>query len=191
MALLLVVFALGLAVGSGFWVVRSTATGSAPPEQINEPGEAGARPVPPVLSDKVAPEPRADAGAPRDGASAGGSAGVLVWGTDADAPSSDEHDAAGDWQIVSGAGADASPRPRVNTKRPPVPAAPPGTISVIANPWCEVYLGGRKLGRTPIMRATLPSGRQVLTFLPRGQRPGVRRTIKVRPNGHTPVSVNL
>jgi hypothetical protein len=61
----------------------------------------------------------------------------------------------------------------------------------MADPWCEVYIGGRRLGRTPLMRVSVPSGRHVVLFLPRGERPGIRRTIRVRPGEHTPVSVDL
>lgn len=66
-----------------------------------------------------------------------------------------------------------------------------GTVSVMATPWCDVYLDGRRLGRTPIMRATVPAGRHTVLLLPRGQQPGVRRTIRVQPGGNTPVSLNL
>jgi eukaryotic-like serine/threonine-protein kinase len=66
-----------------------------------------------------------------------------------------------------------------------------GTVSVMATPWCEVYLDGRRLGRTPIMRATVPAGRHTILLLPRGQEPGQRRTIRVQPGDNTPVSLNL
>jgi serine/threonine protein kinase len=69
--------------------------------------------------------------------------------------------------------------------------APPGAISVIANPWCEVYVGGRRLGRTPIMRAELPPGRHVLRLMPRGRGPAKRRVVTVRSGELTPVSVGL
>ena len=81
-----------------------------------------------------------------------------------------------------GDGQAESPRERV---------APPGRVNIIANPWCEVYLGSRRLGRTPIAGISLPSGNQVLTLYPRGERPAVRRRVRVRPGQTTPVSVDL
>ncbi len=90
------------------------------------------------------------------------------------------------------ASGDANPTPdkrRGNGRRENT--GPPGRVNIIANPWCEVFLGSKRLGRTPIVGVSVPSGRQVLTFYPRGKRPGVRRPVSVRAGQTTPVSVNL
>ncbi len=186
-ALALVFLGLVLAVASGFWVAR-TVSGEDGENPADQRTEAADEPDPSLGNARATPS-RADAGSrPEAGGEAGGQA-VMVWGDEPDAGGRSGTDASFEGgTLVFDASPEPRPRPRGPLRRP---LAAPGTISVIANPWAEVYLGGRKLGRTPLMRVTVPSGRQVLTFLPRGQRPGVRRVVKVRPNGHTPMSVNL
>jgi len=66
---------------------------------------------------------------------------------------------------------------------------PTGTLSVLATPWCVVSLGGRRLGSTPLMGVQVPTGRHVLTLLPRGQPPRKRRVVTVRPG--EPTHLNL
>jgi serine/threonine-protein kinase len=69
--------------------------------------------------------------------------------------------------------------------------SPPGTVSVMARPWCDVYLGGRRLGRTPIVGAQVPSGRRTLRFMPLGKGPAQRRVVTIKAGQNTPVSVDL
>ena len=64
-----------------------------------------------------------------------------------------------------------------------------GTVSVMCTPWCEVQLDGRALGRTPLMRVSVSSGRHTVVLLPRGKGPGQRRSIRVEPGKNTPVSL--
>ena len=190
--------ALVTAVGAGFWVARSATTESgetvaalvAPRDEAGvdraprtDDGQGGeAQPIPLPASTDAAPGPRspsADATPPE-----------LVWNDQPDAGASvssqpDEHGDAGGESPIGIRTGKAPPR-----RLTPAPG-PPGTLSVMADPWCEVYIGGRRLGRTPLMRVSVPSGRHVVLFLPRGERPGIRRTIRVRPGEHTPVSVDL
>ncbi len=53
--------------------------------------------------------------------------------------------------------------PKVVVKRPPPPVLPPkkpktGKISLRVNPWAEVFVGGRRLGVTPLEPIELPAG---------------------------------
>lgn len=79
-------------------------------------------------------------------------------------------------------------RPRPDKRPTPAKASEPGWLSIMAHPWCEVYLGRRRLGRTPLVRVQVPSGRQVLRFLPEGKRPGHRLSVNVKAGRETPVS---
>jgi serine/threonine-protein kinase len=71
------------------------------------------------------------------------------------------------------------------------PEGPPGTLSIMANPWCDVFLDGKRIGRTPIIRRQVPSGRHSLKLLPQGKQPAVRRGVVVRPGQETPLNINL
>ncbi len=78
---------------------------------------------------------------------------------------------------------------RRSSARPAARAEPaaPGRINVIALPEAEVYLGGRRLGRTPLVGAALPSGRQRLELRAAdGRREHV--TVRVRAGETTAVS---
>lgn len=70
-------------------------------------------------------------------------------------------------------------------------SAETGMLSIMARPWSEVLLDGRRVGRTPLMSLDVPAGRHVIHLLPRGQRPGQRRVVRVRSNSVTPVSVDF
>jgi hypothetical protein len=82
---------------------------------------------------------------------------------------------------------DAGPAqgPRPDEKRTPRPepqkrpaAGPPGTLFVDTEPWSRVRAGGRNLGTTPVIGASLPAGIHVLTFEdPDGHRFNRRVTI--------------
>src|SRR5262249_36243373 len=44
----------------------------------------------------------------------------------------------------------------------PAPAAAAGYRTLFAEPWAVAYVGGRKLGTTPFVRAPLPPGKHVI-----------------------------
>jgi eukaryotic-like serine/threonine-protein kinase len=53
----------------------------------------------------------------------------------------------------------------VASSAPPAPAtAAPGLLTLDSSPWSQVYLAGRLLGSTPLVRVPLPAGRHVLTL---------------------------
>jgi serine/threonine-protein kinase len=150
----------------------------------------------------VAATARADA-APRDDsgrarpADAGAAPGprpqaiVLEAGAAPEAGAASDAGAAGRGDGAADAGpppTTAPTRPRERTERV---ASAPGTLSVMARPWCDVYLDGRRLGRTPLIRVPVPSGRRTLRFLPLGREPAHRRVVTVRPGQDTPFSVDL
>ncbi len=87
---------------------------------------------------------------------------------------------------LSGRKTAARPRPGRQVELEPQPE--PGWLSIMAHPWCEVYHNGRRLGRTPLVRVRVPSGRQVLLFLPEGKRPAHRFSVNVKAGRETPVS---
>jgi eukaryotic-like serine/threonine-protein kinase len=45
-----------------------------------------------------------------------------------------------------------------------LPQAAPGLLTLDSSPWSQVYLAGRLLGSTPLVRVALPPGRHVLTL---------------------------
>lgn len=86
---------------------------------------------------------------------------------------------------------ETGPSPRPIKRRPSTDRNPPGTLSVMARPWCDVYLGSRRLGRTPIVGVQVPSGRRTLRFRPMGKGPEHRRAVTIKAGQNTPVSVDL
>jgi serine/threonine-protein kinase len=92
----------------------------------------------------------------------------------------------GDLEERSAKRPSTTPRTKV-----PRPSKASGTVNVMATPWCDVYLGSRRLGRTPIIGRAVPSGRYVLRLLPLGKGPAHRRTVVVREGELTPINVNL
>ena len=59
----------------------------------------------------------------------------------------------------------------------PAVASGPGQLTFDARPWCNVTIGGRSLGQTPIVNHTLPSGRHRVTCV--NPELGVTRNIPV------------
>jgi len=54
-----------------------------------------------------------------------------------------------------------------------------------------VTLGGRSLGRTPLVNRTLPAGQHVLTLAPVVGGPTKRIVVRIRPGENTRTSVTL
>src|SRR5207245_8853325 len=46
--------------------------------------------------------------------------------------------------------------------KPSLPTDPPGLLTLETHPWTDIYLGGRKLGTTPLFKVPVPSGHQRL-----------------------------
>ena len=63
---------------------------------------------------------------------------------------------------------------------PPTPRAATGGVSISAHGggWADVFVGGRRLGRTPV-RTELPEGRHRLRILPFGHEPGETVTVNI------------
>ncbi|MEW5739847.1 MAG: serine/threonine-protein kinase [Myxococcota bacterium] len=71
------------------------------------------------------------------------------------------------------------PSPMGATKRPDKTpkAAAKGTLKIDTVPWTTVYVGGKKLGDTPILNAKLPAGKHVLRLV--NPEAGVEQSIEV------------
>lgn len=65
-----------------------------------------------------------------------------------------------------------------------------GTLAIATTPWCEVFLGSRRLGTTPLTNVRLPVGRHVLTLRSPG-RPARRQAVRIRANETTRVRLAL
>lgn len=65
-----------------------------------------------------------------------------------------------------------------------------GTLAIATTPWCEVFLGSRRLGTTPLTNVRLPVGRHVLTLRSPG-RSARRHTVRIRANATTRVRLAL
>jgi hypothetical protein len=78
----------------------------------------------------------------------------------------------------------AAPRPRL------APPAAQGTVTVNANPWGNVYINGRLIRATPLLRYPLRAGPATITV----ENPRLGRRVipvRIRPNQDTPVIVDL
>ena len=49
-------------------------------------------------------------------------------------------------------------RPTTNKNRPPASAGSSGQLTLFTQPWAEVYLNGKKLGATPLVKVKLKAG---------------------------------
>ncbi|MFH1811647.1 MAG: serine/threonine-protein kinase [Pseudomonadota bacterium] len=83
-----------------------------------------------------------------------------------------------------------APRVRAPAPRPPA-ARKPGQLTLDAAPWAEVWLGSKKLGQTPLIDLSLPAGTHTLMLLPKGQKPGRRLQIEIKPGQKTRKQVTL
>jgi serine/threonine-protein kinase len=75
---------------------------------------------------------------------------------------------------------------RTGPRRP----RPTGTLVIATTPWSEVYLGGRRLGTTPLGNVRLPAGRHTLTLRAQG-RPPRRHSVTIRADEETRVRLTL
>lgn len=85
----------------------------------------------------------------------------------------------------------AAPRWRAQERRVPRKTQSYGLLTAITDPWCEVYLGGRRLGRTPFMKVKLPAGTHRLQLRPQGKGPRRSVSVRVRPDEVTHLSLKL
>lgn len=78
----------------------------------------------------------------------------------------------------------------------PPPAAPPTSsgaafLSLVpTSGWADVYLGGRRLGRTPLRRE-LPAGRHRLRILPYGQEPASDLEVEIEADIDQRLTIDL
>ena len=80
---------------------------------------------------------------------------------------------------------------RGQRRRLPRQAKTHGRLTAITDPWCEVYLGGRRLGRTPFMNVKLPAGTHQLQLRPQGKGPRRPVSVRIRPDEVTHLSLKL
>lgn len=67
-----------------------------------------------------------------------------------------------------------------------------GALTVNTMPWSRVFIDGRDLGNTPIVRRRVQAGRHELTFAPRGDADAtVRRTVEIRAGETTRLVLRL
>jgi serine/threonine-protein kinase len=66
-----------------------------------------------------------------------------------------------------------------------------GYLTAKSIPWADVYLGGRKLGTTPLAEIELPAGVHVLTFKNAAQGLVARRKVTIRPGATTKLALEL
>jgi serine/threonine-protein kinase len=83
--------------------------------------------------------------------------------------------------VEDGRGRDRD-RDRDRDRRPP--PGEPGTLRLASSPWSEVYLNGRSLGPTPLVRP-LPAGTYVLSLRPEGRLPAKTVRVTIRPGEET------
>jgi serine/threonine protein kinase len=96
--------------------------------------------------------------------------------------------AAPDAQAIDTRGT-SGPRPPVDTLTTtvmtPRRGPRPGHATLMASPNADVYLGTRRLGRTPIARVDLPPGRHTLRFIAPGGLPPQSIDVEIRSGGTT------
>jgi serine/threonine-protein kinase len=77
--------------------------------------------------------------------------------------------------------------------RPRNPVVTPrgtGTLAMATTPWCDVFLGRRKLGTTPFTNVSLPAGRHTLTLRAPGK-PERRHVVTIRAGEESRVRLAL
>jgi serine/threonine protein kinase len=78
------------------------------------------------------------------------------------------------------------PRPR----NPVVTPRGTGTLAMATTPWCDVFLGRRKLGTTPFTNVSLPAGTHTLTLRAPGK-PERRHVVTIRADEESRVRLAL
>jgi serine/threonine protein kinase len=84
------------------------------------------------------------------------------------------------------------PLPPEKRPRPPLPAAPtgPGTLTVNANPWGNVYVNGKLIKATPLLRHPMRAG--PVTVMVENPKLGRKTTtVRIKPGQDTPVIIDL
>ena len=83
-------------------------------------------------------------------------------------------------------------RARAAPRRRAAPPEPPGRLNLVTvGGWANVYLGGRRIGQTPLGGVSLPSGRHRLRLVPSGDRPPRTVVVDIGPDAVTRVQVEL
>ena len=70
------------------------------------------------------------------------------------------------------------------------PAAANGSLTLVTEPWANVYLGGKSLGMTPLVKVSLPVGRHTLKLIGEDHKP-VALTVEIEDGNETRVRVPL
>lgn len=83
-----------------------------------------------------------------------------------------------------------APLPQKRVVSRVVPRRGSGTLSMATTPWCEVWLGSRKLGTTPFANVTLPAGTHQLSLRAPG-RPARAHRVVIRDGEETRVRLAL
>ena len=66
-----------------------------------------------------------------------------------------------------------------------------GYLNLGSSPWAEVFLGGRRLGTTPLVKVKLPAGRVRLKLLPEGRTPAKSVLVHIKRGSTTRRTVNI
>ena len=66
-----------------------------------------------------------------------------------------------------------------------------GRLSIVTTPWSEVYLGGRRIGQTPLIGIELPEGRHVLLLKNPEEHIETRYPVRIEANQHERVRISL
>jgi len=87
-------------------------------------------------------------------------------------------------------------RLRRRTRRPKPPVQPlkklePGRLRLATNPWTTIYLGGQKLGITPLVDVKLPPGKHILRATNPAKGIDGRIPVEIRPGQTTSKSVSF
>jgi hypothetical protein len=66
----------------------------------------------------------------------------------------------------------------------------PGLVNVNALPWAEVWIGGRRIGETPLANVAIPAGQHEVVFR-HPQLGEKRQALRVSPGGRTRLSIDM
>ncbi len=105
-------------------------------------------------------------------------------------PEKTPHDEGSDSAALVTAENQAKSRPNGDRQKQNDRGPPGSVVAVTPGGWADVYLGSKRLGRTPT-RLTLPPGRHRLKFMPFGRGPALSKRVRVTPGGSSRVVVRL